>query len=319
MLGTQAVADVGGSLGKVDVLVDKRLVVGLVLDDVVGDVIEYRQVGLRHEHHVVVAQIEAAMLESRQHVHLAAFPGETRIGEARPQDRVHLGHVGAPQHEHIGVLQVVITAHRLIRAEAADEGRHGGGHAVARIGIDVVGAETGLVQLGGGIALEHGPLAGAEHAHTGTEFLRRLALVGFHVLLERGLELFRHDVERLVPADRSELALLVVLAVAHAQQGLGQTVLAIHDLGQEITLDTVQTPIDRRIRITLGGDHAAVLGADQHAAAGATETARRLVPANHFGRFCQYVLNARNGDARRRRGGGNRIGLNEISPGQFHH
>ena len=77
---------------------------------------------------------------------------------------MHLRHVRAPQHERIGSLDVVVAAHRLVDAERAHEAGDGRGHAVARIGIEVVGAEAGLEELGGGVALPDRPLAGAEHA-----------------------------------------------------------------------------------------------------------------------------------------------------------
>ena len=59
--GAQSIADIRCSLGKVDVLVYKLLVVGFVLDDVVGDIVEDRQIGLRFEHHTIVGQFEASM------------------------------------------------------------------------------------------------------------------------------------------------------------------------------------------------------------------------------------------------------------------
>ena len=61
IVGTQSIADICCSLGKVDVLVDKLLVVSLILDDVVGDIVEDRQIGLRFEHHTIVGQFEASM------------------------------------------------------------------------------------------------------------------------------------------------------------------------------------------------------------------------------------------------------------------
>jgi hypothetical protein len=76
---------------------------------------------------------------------------------------VHLGHVRAPQHEGVGLLDVVVAAHRLVDAEGAHEAGHRRGHAVAGVGVEVVGAEAGLHQLGGGIAFPDRPLAGAEH------------------------------------------------------------------------------------------------------------------------------------------------------------
>ena len=73
------------------------------------------------------------------------------------------------------------------------------------VGIDVVGAETGLVQLGCGVTLPDRPLPRTKHADTGRT-----------VGLERGLPLFGHHVEGFVPADRRELAVLVVFAIFHA-------------------------------------------------------------------------------------------------------
>jgi len=45
--------------------IDKILFVSLVLNDVIGDVIEDGQVGLRGEHHVVVTQVETAVFKRR--------------------------------------------------------------------------------------------------------------------------------------------------------------------------------------------------------------------------------------------------------------
>ncbi|MNG90771.1 hypothetical protein D3C79_496720 [compost metagenome] len=121
------------------------------------------------------------------------------------------------------------------------------------VGIQVVGAQARFHQLGGGITFPYGPLTGAEHADGGRP-----------LLLEGGLELLGHDVERLIPADGGEVTVLVELAVGHAQQRLGQTILAIHDFRQEVALDAVEATVDRRIGIALGRDDAAGLGAHQH-------------------------------------------------------
>ena len=77
---------------------------------------------------------------------------------------MHLGHVRAPQHERVGGFDVVVAAHRLVDAEGAHEADRGGGHAVAGIGIEIVGAEAGLHQLQRGVAFPDRPLSGAEHA-----------------------------------------------------------------------------------------------------------------------------------------------------------
>jgi hypothetical protein len=122
-------------------------------------------------------------------------------------------------------------------------------------------------ELGGGIAFPDGPLARAEHAHA------RRPLV-----LERSLELFGHGVKGLVPAHGGELAVLVVHTVFHAQERLGQAVLPVHDLGQEVALDAVQAAVHFGARVALGGDHLAGFHADHDAAAGAAKTAGGLGP-----------------------------------------
>ena len=222
---------------------------------------------------------------------------------------MHLGHVGAPQHEGVGLLDVVVAAHGFIHAEGTHEAHYRGGHAVTGIGIQVVGAQACLHQLGGGIAFPDGPLAGAEHADGGRA-----------LLFQGGLELLGHDVEGLIPADGSEVAILVKLAVGHAQHGLGQAILAIHDLGQEVALDAVEATVHRCVGIALGRDDAACLGAHQHGAAGPAEAARRLVPGDGG------LVGT--GDQVRRQGGGadtghgsgcrHRIGLHKVASTQLH-
>ena len=207
------------------------------------------------------------MGEGRQHRDLDMRVAEPAVGQARPQDRMHLGHVRAPQHEGVGVLEIVVAAHRLVHAEGAHEGVGGRRHAVAGVGVEIVGAEAGAHQLGRGIALEDRPLAGAEHAD------RRRPL-----FLQHLLALLGHHVEGLVPGDRLELAVLVVDAVALAQQRRGQPVGAVHDLGQEIALDAVEAAIDLGLHVAVGGDDLAVLDADHDAATGAAEAAGRLRP-----------------------------------------
>ncbi|MNP12744.1 hypothetical protein D3C76_1049940 [compost metagenome] len=180
---------------------------------------------------------------------------------------------------------------------------------MAGVGVDVVGAEAGLEQLVRRVAFPHRPLPGAEHAHRG----RSLGL-------ESGLELLLHDVEGLVPADRLELALLVVLAILHAQQRVGQAVAAVHDLRQEIALHAVDPAVYLGLDVAVGGDHLAVAGGDHHAAAGAAEAAGGLVPveAGHV-RLGDQVGGAaeyRQAGRCRRDGGG--IGLGEFTASQFH-
>ena len=164
MFGAQAVSDVGLAALEQGMPVDEVLVDPAGLDDVVGDGVEDVEVGLRLEHHADIGEVERAVLEGRQHGDADVRRAQAPIGDPGPQDRVHLGHVRAPQHERVGGLDVVVAAHRLVDAEGAHEADRGRRHAVARVGIEIVGAEARLHQLQCGIAFPDRPLPGAEHA-----------------------------------------------------------------------------------------------------------------------------------------------------------
>ncbi|MNO84457.1 hypothetical protein D3C76_757970 [compost metagenome] len=174
---------------------------------------------------------------------------------------------------------------------------------MAGVGVDVVAAKAGFHQLVGGVAFPHGPLAGTEHA----DRFRAFAFECFLVFL-------RHDVEGLVPRDRLELALLVVLAVAHAQQRLGQAIDAVHDLRQEVALDAVEATIDFGLDVAMRGHHAVVPRRHHHAATGPAESARRLVPVqgDHLRFGHQVAGGAEDRQAGCRRGNGSGLGLGEF-------
>ena len=147
MFRAQAVSDIGLPALEQGMSRDKLLVDPTGFDDVVGDGVEDVEVGLRLEHHADIGEVERAVLERRQHGDLDMRRAQAPIGDTRPQDRMHLRHVGAPQHERIRGLDVVVAAHGLVNAEGAHEADRGRRHAVARIRIDVVGAEAGLEQF----------------------------------------------------------------------------------------------------------------------------------------------------------------------------
>ena len=150
---------------------------------------------------------------------------------------------------------------------------------MARVGIDVVAAKSGLHQFGGGVALLNGVLARAHHRHAGGA---QLGIGLFESLL--------HLIESARPRHRHEVALFIELAVLHAQQRLGQAVLAVENLAVEIALDAVEAAIDRGIGVALGGDDTAVLGGDLDAAADAAKTANALVPAPAFIELTRHSL-----------------------------
>ena len=125
VVGAEAVADVLVAVLEVHEVGDKRLVDRARLDDVVGDVVEDDEVGLRREDDGDVGEVEAALAEGREHRDLDVRIAEAAVGDPRPEDRVHLGHVRAPEHEGVGVLDIVVAAHRLVDAEGAHEAGDG--------------------------------------------------------------------------------------------------------------------------------------------------------------------------------------------------
>lgn len=71
------------------------------------------------------------------------------IEQAQEQDRVTVGHVGADHQEYVGVLEVLVAAGRAIGTERQLVAAAGTGHAQARVGLDVAGADKALGQLVG--------------------------------------------------------------------------------------------------------------------------------------------------------------------------
>jgi len=95
-------------------------------------------------------------------------------------------------------------------------------------------------------------------------------------------ELALHLVERLLPAHREEVALLVELAVFYAQERPGETVFAVEDLRVCVSLDAQQAAVDRVVGVALDGFHAAVFGGDPDPAANPAKPANTFVPAPPF-------------------------------------
>ncbi|MDT4832092.1 hypothetical protein FQZ97_656330 [compost metagenome] len=76
-------------------------------------------------------------------------PGLDPVHQAQEQDRVAVGHVGADDEEHIGLVEVLIGAGRAVRTQRQLVAAAGAGHAQARVGLDLVAAEVALDQLVG--------------------------------------------------------------------------------------------------------------------------------------------------------------------------
>ena len=143
----KAVPDVGVGHADVTVLLDEVAFHRPGLDEVVGNVIEDGEVRSRLEDYRNVGQVGRAVLVSGKRCDPHMRRAEAAIRHPRPQDGVHLGHVRAPQHEGVGVLEVIVAAHRLVHAEGADERDCGGCHAMAGVRVEVVGSEAGAHQL----------------------------------------------------------------------------------------------------------------------------------------------------------------------------
>ena len=180
---------------------------------------------------------------------------------------MHLRHVRAPQHECIGGLEVIVTAHRLVHAERPHEALGGRCHAVARIRIEVVGAKAGLEQLVGRVAFPDRPLARAEHADG-----------AWPAFGQRVLELQRHHVESFVPGNLGEFAVLVVLAVLLAQERMREAIVAVHDFREKISFDAIESAIDLGLSVAMRRDNTIVFRCNHDAATSAAKPARRLVP-----------------------------------------
>ena len=71
--------------------------------------------------------------------------------DALVEDRVAPGRIGADQHHEIGKLQVVVALRHHVGAEGAAVAGDRGGHAQARVGVDVRRADEALGQLVGDV------------------------------------------------------------------------------------------------------------------------------------------------------------------------
>jgi len=113
-------------------------------------------------------------------------------GKTLIQHRVTPCHVAADQNHQIGGLDVVVTAGHDILAKGADMTPDRGGHAQARIGVDIAAADKPFHQLVGDIVVLGQELAGDVKGD-------RVGVIGGN----RVREALGDQVERLVPAGGS--------------------------------------------------------------------------------------------------------------------
>lgn len=106
-------------------------------------------------------------------------------GEALVEHRMAPGEVGTDQHDEIRFLKILVGAGHGVGAEGASVSRDGGGHAEARIGVDVGGADEALHELVGDVIVLGEQLARA---------------VDRDALRRGGGDARRDEIERGVPA-----------------------------------------------------------------------------------------------------------------------
>ena len=106
------------------------------------------------------------------HDQFHAGVGLARRLDAAEQDGVRVGRVGTGDEDRAGLVDVVVAAWRRIRAEGGLVAGHGGRHAQARIGVDIVGADQTLGELVEDVVRLGGELAGnVEGDGVGTVFI----------------------------------------------------------------------------------------------------------------------------------------------------
>ena len=186
----------------------------------------------------------------------------------------------------------------------------GRGHAVARVGVEVVGAEARAHQLGRGVALPDRPLAGAEHADR-----RRAPSRAARAWPARAITSNASSQETGVNSPS-----LAYSPPCMRSSGVVRRSRAVHDLGQEVALDAVEAAVDLGLRVAVGRDDLACLDADHDAAAGAAEAAGRLGPLDlEVLDPARHRLGGRGKrDVGGERGEGGRLGLDGVAPGQLH-
>ena len=230
---------------------------------------------------------------------------ELAVGDAAPEDGVGFGHVVAPEHHRVALFNIGVDVAGFVNAEGLIKAHNGGSHTEARIRVNVVGAEPSLHEFTGAVRFRNRVLAGTDDG----DAFRTLCVVG-------AAQLFLHFVESYFPAHRLKAPVLVEFAVLLTHQGLREAVLAVENLGVEVTLNAVKTAVHRGFGVTLGGHDAAVEGADLQAAARAAEAADALLPADAgIGLGRSLRGNRRNGNTDGGGGTGGNTRLHKVSAG----
>ena len=116
-------------------------------DDLAKDEVENREVRIRTEDDDEVGEVRRARTMRRELNDARVLVGKAAVGHARPEHRMSFSRVVAPENDGVGLFNVGVAVGRFVNAEGLVEADHGGRHAEARIGVDVVRAEAALHEL----------------------------------------------------------------------------------------------------------------------------------------------------------------------------
>ena len=143
----KAEADVGDARAEDAVLFNVGLIDLAAADDLAKDEVENREVRIRTEDDDEVGEVRRARTMRRELNDARVLVGKAAVGHARPEHRMSFSRVVAPENDGVGLFNVGVAVGRFVNAEGLVEADHGGRHAEARIGVDVVRAEAALHEL----------------------------------------------------------------------------------------------------------------------------------------------------------------------------
>ena len=206
--------------------------------------VEQRGIRARFERQVQIGDVAGGGAAWVDHDHAHGGTGFFRRFDALVGHRMRPGGIRADQHDQPGFFQIFVTARHGIVAEGALVADHGGGHAQARIGVDIRRADVALHQFIGDVIIFGQQLAGNVEG----DGLRT-------VLFNDAFEAIGHCVQRRVPVG------------AHAAHfRLEQTALQVHGFMQVRALDAQATEIRRVVFVAFYADQLAVFRASLHPA-----------------------------------------------------
>ena len=133
-----------------------------------------------------------AVLVTRGSTAITVAPAACAGEHPRHEERVVVGDVRAPEHQHVGLLEVVVAARWSVGAEAELVARDGARHAQGGVAVEVAHAHAEPHELAERVELLGDELAGGEDRHG----------VG-SVDLDDLPEAVDHPVERVIPRRRS--------------------------------------------------------------------------------------------------------------------